>query len=318
MRNRYMKIPLLFFMTANFCTCCNINAFAVTSDLDYQFKTENKEEFYITGESHIHFDGAVPDYLLDIYDLAPQKRHDSEYGATIITPSEQKPNVTTYAPANAPSGKFTQSPNGFVTGATQGTQQSGSTTNLANTAKTQGVTQQNNQNNITGNFYPSTSTNLPSGNTSNAVYYANNEEQKLQYPLTTIEQVRKSDGSIGTLKIPSVKLTVTAYDGDTYVAMKKGIGHISSTSTWNGNAGFVGHNRGSSGYFQKLKNVSEGDEITYTTILGTRNYIVQSVSRISETDWTKLEYTNDNRLTLITCVEDVPNQRLCVQAVEKR
>ncbi len=78
------------------------------------------------------------------------------------------------------------------------------------------------------------------------------------------------------------------------------------------------HNRGSSGYFQKLKNVSEGDEITYTTTLGTRNYIVQSVGRISETDWTKLEYTNDNRLTLITCVEDVPNQRLCVQAVEKR
>jgi len=230
MKNRYIKIPLLFFMTANFCTCCNTNAFAVTSDLDYQFKTENKEEFYITGESHIHFDGAVPDYLLDIYDLVPQKRHDSEYGATIITPSEQKSNVTTYAPENAPSGKFTQSPNGFVTGTTQGTQQAGSTTNLAN--KT--------QSNATGNFYPSTSTNLPDGNTSNAVYYANNEEQKLQYPLTTIEQVRKSDGSIGTLKIPSVKLTVTAYDGDTYAAMKKGIGHISSTSTWNGNAGFVG------------------------------------------------------------------------------
>ncbi len=232
MRNRYIKIPLLFLMTANVCTCCNINAFAVTSDLDYQFKTENKEEFYITGESHIHFDGAVPDYLLDIYDLAPQKRHDSEYGATIITPTEQKPNVTTYAPANAPAGKFTQNANGFVTGATQGTQQSGSTTNLANVAKT--------QNNATGNFYTSTSTNLPSGNTNNVVYYANSEEQKLQYPLTTIEQVRKSDGSIGTLKIPSVKLTVTAYDGDTYAAMKKGIGHISSTSTWNGNAGFVG------------------------------------------------------------------------------
>ena len=96
MRNRYIKIPLLFLMTANVCTCCNINAFAVTSNLDYQFKTENKEEFYITGESHIHFDGAVPDYLLDIYDLAPQTRHDSEYGATIITPSEQKPNVTRY------------------------------------------------------------------------------------------------------------------------------------------------------------------------------------------------------------------------------
>ncbi len=310
MRNRKLKIPLLFLITANFCTCCNGNAFAVTSDFDYHFKTDNKEEFYITGESHINFDGAVPDYLQDIYDLAPQTRHDSEYGATIITPAEQKSNATTYAPANAPSGKFTQSSSGYITGATQGTQQSGSITNLGNTA--------NNQSNTTGSFYPSTSTNLPDGNTSNAVYYSNKEEQKLQYPLTTIEQVRKSDGSIGTLKIPSIHLTVTAYDGDTYAAMRKGIGHISSTSTWNGNVGFVGHNRGSSGYFEKLKKLSEGEEMTYTTTLGTRTYVVQSISRISETDWSKLEYTNDNRLTLITCVEDVPNQRLCVQAVEKR
>ena len=311
MRNRkYMRIPLMILITANFCTCCNTNAFALTSDLNYQFKTDNKEEFYITGESHINFDGAVPDYLLDIYDLTPQKRHDSEYGATIITPSEQKPNATTYAPANAPHGKFTQSSNGFITGATQGTQQAGSTTNLAN--------KENIQSNTSGNFYPSTSTNLPDGNTNNVVYYSNNEEQKLQYPLTTIEQVRKSDGSIGTLKISSVNLTVTAYDGDTYAAMKKGIGHISSTSAWNGNVGFVGHKRGSSGYFEKLKKLSEGEEMTYTTTLGTRTYVVQSISRISETDWSKLEYTNDNRLTLITCVEDVPNQRLCVQAVEKR
>lgn len=309
----YVKIPLLFLMTTNICICCNSNAFAVTSDLDYHFKTENKEEFYITGESHIHFDGAVPDYLQDIYDFTPQKRYDSEYGATIITPPEQKANVTTYAPANAPSGKFVQSSNGMITGATQGTQQAGSMTNIGNTTN-----MQNDTSNTVGSFYPSTSTDLPDGNRNHAVYYANQEEQKLQYPLTTIEQVRKTDGSIGILEIPSIQLKVTAYDGDTYAAMKKGIGHISSTSTWNGNTGFVGHNRGSSGYFEKLKKLSGGDEMTYTTILGTRTYVVESVSKIAETDWSKLEYTNDNRLTLITCVEDVPNQRLCVQAVEKR
>ncbi len=136
--------------------------------------------------------------------------------------------------------------------------------------------------------------------------------------MTTIEQVRQEDGSIGTLKIPSISLNVTAYDGDTFAAMKKGIGHIASTSCWNGNIGLVGHNRGTSDYFGKLKKLKPGDEMSYTTKLGTRTYVVDSVSKISDTDWSKLQYTSDNRLTLITCVENVGTQRLCVQAVEKR
>ena len=51
--------------------------------------------------------------------------------------------------------------------------------------------------------------------------------------------------------------------------------------------------------------------------LGTRTYVVKSITKIADTDWSKLQYTSDNRLTLITCVEDVGDQRLCVQAVQK-
>ena len=148
--------------------------------------------------------------------------------------------------------------------------------------------------------------------------YTDFDGETPQYPLTTIEQVRQEDGSIGTLKIPAISLNVTAYDGDTFAAMKKGVGHIASTSCWNGNVSLVGHNRGTSNYFGKLKKLKPGDEMSYTTKLGTRTYVVDSVSKISDTDWSKLQYTSDNRLTLITCVEDVGSQRLCVQAVEKR
>ena len=40
------------------------------------------------------------------------------------------------------------------------------------------------------------------------------------------------------------------------------------------------------------------------------------VDVIKETDWQNLKETVDNRITLITCVEDKPEFRRCVQAVE--
>lgn len=274
------------------------SVFALSSDLHYQFSTENQEEFVQKGETNVHFNGAVPDYLLDIYDLTPQQTHNSEFGATIIVPEKASPNATTYAPSSAPSGGYTQSPNGLITGTLEGGQTANS--GASSSSSSGGSTN-------SGNSYTTT---YPS-------YYQPDWEDKKQYPITSIEEVRESDGSIGVLKIPSIDLKVTAYDGDTYAAMNKGVGHISSTSAWSGNIGLVGHNRGSNGYFKNLKKVEIGDEITYRTSLGTRKYVVQSITKISDTDWSKLQYTNDNRLTLITCVEDVPEQRLCVQAIEK-
>lgn len=61
-----------------------------------------------------------------------------------------------------------------------------------------------------------------------------------------------------------------------------------------------------------------GDQITYTTQLGTRTYEVFFVGQIEETDFSRLERTNDNIITLVTCVQNVRNMRWCVQAREVR
>lgn len=256
-------------------------AYALDSDLNYSYKTEQNEEFVITGATALNYNGEIPDYLRNIYDFSPQTVYNSEYGSNIIEAPEVAVNETTYAPYYAPVNTYTQSVGSTVAGTTQSryTANSGSSSEIPDFT------------------------------------YSN---ESLQYPLTTIEQVRNDDGSIGVLRIPDIDLKVTAYDGDTFTAMKKGIGHISSTSCWNGNIGLVGHNRGTSDYFGKLKKLDVGDEMTYTTNLGKRTYVVTSITRIKDTDWSRLQYTSDNRLTLITCVENVSDQRLCVQAVEKR
>ena len=172
-----------------------------------------------------------------------------------------------------------------------------------------------------GNSAPVNAPQTSNGSYTGSVSYPNSsastDTPTTQYALTPVEDVRKSDGSIGTLKIPAIGLTVTAYDGEVTAAMKKGVGHIESTSSWLGNIGIVGHNRGVNLNFGKLKNLKAGDEITYTTSLGTRTYTVTFAGKIASNDWSYLQYTTDNRITLLTCVEDQPQYRLCVQGVEK-
>ena len=81
--------------------------------------------------------------------------------------------------------------------------------------------------------------------------------------------------------------------------------------------GICGHNRGVTNHFGKIHTLEKGDEIEYSTKLGTRIYQVVSVMKIEETDFSHLQRTSDNRITLITCVNDQPSKRWCVQAVEK-
>lgn len=125
-----------------------------------------------------------------------------------------------------------------------------------------------------------------------------------------------SDGSLGTLSIPKLKISVKVYEEESLENLAKGIGHFKSTSCWDGNVGFAAHNRGLADYFSNIHTLVIGDRITYTTKLGTRIYEVYSVSKISETDYSRLQRTNENMVTLITCVRDVPELRWCIQARE--
>ena len=123
------------------------------------------------------------------------------------------------------------------------------------------------------------------------------------------------DGSLGTLQIPSIGLTVKVYEGTGDAPLLKGAGHFTGTTAWDGNYCVAGHNRGVRNDFGKIHTLKSGDTISLTTPMGTRSYAVTSVSKISYTDTSMLEATADNCITLFTCVEDQPAYRWCVRAV---
>ena len=135
---------------------------------------------------------------------------------------------------------------------------------------------------------------------------------------TSVEGMAYKDGSIGTIKIPSLKINMKVWEVETDASMKKGLGHYSPTSAWDRNVAVCGHNRGSKYVIGSIKDLEQGDTITYTTVYGTRTYAVETVTVISNTDWSYLQSTADNRITLTTCLADHPESRVVVQAVEKK
>lgn len=133
---------------------------------------------------------------------------------------------------------------------------------------------------------------------------------------TGVDGMERKDGSIGTLKIPSLNINMKVWEGETRASMAKGLGHYSSTSGWDGNIGVCGHNRGAKYNIGSIRNLEIGDTITYSTVYGTRTYAVILVRTISDSDWSYLQATADNRITITTCLADRPSKKVCVQAVE--
>ena len=133
---------------------------------------------------------------------------------------------------------------------------------------------------------------------------------------TSVDGMERKDGSIGTLKIPSLNINMKVWEGEPNASMAKGLGHYSSTSGWDGNVGICGHNRGAKYNIGSIRNLEIGDTITYSTVYGTRTYAVILVMTISDSDWSYLQATADNRITITTCLANQPSKRVCVQAVE--
>lgn len=126
-----------------------------------------------------------------------------------------------------------------------------------------------------------------------------------------------SAGYLGTLKIPALDLTVKIYQGTDSAALKKGAGHFETASIWDGNVALAAHNRGVANHFGKIHTLDLGDTVKLTTKLGTRTYEVISVSKISSSDTSVLNTSNENIITLITCVQNEPDYRWCVVARER-
>lgn len=133
--------------------------------------------------------------------------------------------------------------------------------------------------------------------------------------MTGSDSLLYADGTLGILKVPKLGLNVKVYEGENN--LEKGVGHFTDTAVFTGNVAIAGHNRGVNSYFGEIHHLKAGDEITYTTKLGTKKYAVTNVRKINAADFSFLRETSDNRLTLITCVKNEPNFRWCVQAREK-
>lgn len=126
------------------------------------------------------------------------------------------------------------------------------------------------------------------------------------------------DENIWKLEIPKIELVADISDGTDSATLNKYIGHFEDTPKYQGNVCLAGHNRGYNvNYFEKIKELEIGDEIYYIYNGKKYEYIVNSKNIIKDTDWKNLENTQDNRLTLITCVENEPEFRRCIQAIEK-
>lgn len=146
--------------------------------------------------------------------------------------------------------------------------------------------------------------------------YFNHNNQKIQkdnYEHNSIEK----DKIIGNLKIKKINLDGPIKEGSSSKVLKDYIGHIEETPIYNGNVCLAAHNRGNKySYFSRINELIEGDEIIYNTDIYTKHYKVTDIQEIDETDWKMLEDSSENKITLITCIKNKKDKRLCVQAVE--
>ena len=135
-----------------------------------------------------------------------------------------------------------------------------------------------------------------------------------------IEEIQTTTNNdlLGTITIEKIDLIdAPTQEGTDLKTLENYIGHFTETPLLTGNIAFCSHNRGweNGSYFSRLHELEEGDIIIYKNITGTHTYTVNSVKEIDETDFSILENTQDDRLTLLTCIADKREKRLCVTAI---
>jgi sortase A len=122
---------------------------------------------------------------------------------------------------------------------------------------------------------------------------------------------------LGKLTIKKIDLIdAPIREGTDLNILENYIGHFSDSGVFSGNIALCSHNRGveNGSYFARLKDLEIGDEIEYTNKIGTFKYTVSEKNVIDETDLSVLQPTEDERLTLITCIANDKPHRLCVIA----
>ncbi|MCR5186358.1 MAG: class D sortase [Clostridia bacterium] len=115
------------------------------------------------------------------------------------------------------------------------------------------------------------------------------------------------------IEIPKIELVANIAEGTNKEVLDYYVGHFESTKRRHGNIVLAAHNRGYPvNYFSRIKDLEIGDKIYYTYNEFKQCYKLVSKEIIKDTDFTKLEDTNEDTITLITCVENEPSFRRCI------
>ena len=131
-------------------------------------------------------------------------------------------------------------------------------------------------------------------------------------------EIEKEEDLNWYIEIPAINLKAPIKETTNMDILNNYVGHFEETSRDIGNIGLAGHNRGyEKNYFENLDKIKKGDEIKYKYNNFEKKYIVNKIEIIKDTNWSYLENNSKNKITLITCVENKPELRRCIQAEEK-
>ena len=142
-----------------------------------------------------------------------------------------------------------------------------------------------------------------------------NENKTIEEQVVDTLSIDKTDKNIiGYITIEELGIIKAPIaDGTDNKTIGKYVGHFENSSYLEGNVCLCSHNRGSkAAFFENLKNIKKGMKIEYKKKYETKTYITDEIKEIEETDFSVLEPTKDNRITLITCIANQRAKRLCV------
>lgn len=149
-----------------------------------------------------------------------------------------------------------------------------------------------------------------------------NISEKINNENIVIKETTKEEANFEELnwyiEIASINLKAPICESTKMDVLNKYVGHFEDTPKKEGNIGLAGHNKGfEKNYFQDLYKLKKGDEIKYKYNDYEKIYSVEKIKIIKNTNWSYLENTSESKITLITCVENKPDLRLCIQAIQK-
>ena len=122
-------------------------------------------------------------------------------------------------------------------------------------------------------------------------------------PPTTLPALLSRGDAAAVIDIPKIGLDEVVVEGVGVEELKKGVGHYPDTKMpgEKGNAALAGHRTTYGHPFNRIDELTNGDQITVTTRSGTFNYEVMDKKVVTPETVSVLDDTPDSRLTLTTC-----------------